>query len=89
MPKGQLADKTYQLDKAALAKSMIIAADGSVQLKGPIVIEPGTSGESKQTLEMRRALRGRQGHPRRPQDAIHLVAKNRVRVRVQVEQSST
>ena len=49
--KGQLGDKTYQLDKDALAKSMTTAADGSMQLKGPIVVEPGSSSESKQTLE--------------------------------------
>ena len=49
--KSQLGDKTYTLDKDVLAKSMVHAADGSIQLKGPIVINPGTSGESKQTLE--------------------------------------
>ena len=49
--KSQLGEKTYQLDKAELAKSMTPAADGSMQLKGPIVVEPGTAGESKQTLE--------------------------------------
>ena len=49
--KGQLGDKTYQLDKDALAKSITTAADGSMQLKGPIVVEPGSSSESKQTLE--------------------------------------
>ena len=49
--KNQLADKTYQLDTAALAKSMTAAPDGSMQLKAPITIEPGTSSESKQTLE--------------------------------------
>ena len=49
--KSQLGDKTYTLDKAALAKSMAPAADGSMQLKGPIVVEPGTASESKQTLE--------------------------------------
>jgi hypothetical protein len=49
--KNQLGDKTYQLDTAALAKSMTSGADGSLQLRGPITIEPGTSGESKQTLE--------------------------------------
>ena len=49
--KNQLADKTYQLDTAVLAKSMTHAADGSMQLKAPIVVEPGTSSESKQTLE--------------------------------------
>ena len=49
--KGQLADKLYQLDKAELAKSMVAAADGTHQLKGPIVIEPGHANESKQTLE--------------------------------------
>ena len=49
--KSQLGDKTYTLDKAVLAQSMTTAADGSRQLKGPIVVDPGTSGESKQTLE--------------------------------------
>jgi hypothetical protein len=49
--KSQLGDKTYSLDKAALAKSMTPASDGSMQLKGPIVVEPGTSAESKQSLE--------------------------------------
>ena len=49
--KSQLGEKTYTLDKAALAKSIVAAADGSMQLKGPIVVEPGTASESKQTLE--------------------------------------
>ena len=49
--KNQLGDKTYQLDTAALAKSMTPAADGSMALKSPIVIEPGAASESKQTLE--------------------------------------
>src|SRR5690349_5226549 len=49
--KSQLGDKTYTLDKAVLAKSMTAAADGSQQLKGPIVVDPGTNSESKQTLE--------------------------------------
>jgi hypothetical protein len=49
--KSQLGDKTYTLDTAALAKSSVQAADGSMQLKGPIVVEPGTASESKQTLE--------------------------------------
>ena len=49
--KGQLGDKTYSLDKALLAKSMTAAPDGSMQLKGPIVVDPGTNAESKQSLE--------------------------------------
>lgn len=49
--KAQLAEKTYQLDKAALAASMQAAADGTQFLKAPIVIEPGHTGESKQMLE--------------------------------------
>ena len=49
--KAQLADKTYQLDKAALAATMLAQSDGTMLLKGPIVIEPGRSSESKQTLE--------------------------------------
>jgi hypothetical protein len=49
--KAQLVDKTYQLDKAALAASMQAAPDGTQFLKAPIVVEPGRTGESKQTLE--------------------------------------
>lgn len=49
--KGQLEEKTYELDKAALAASMVPGADGAMSLKAPIVIEPGRSSESKQTLE--------------------------------------
>jgi len=49
--KSQLGDKTYTLDTAVLAKSMTPVADGSMQLKAPIVVEPGTASESKQSLE--------------------------------------
>jgi DUF917 family protein len=49
--KGQLEDKTYTLDQVALAASMADAGDGSSFLKGPIIIEPGRSSESTQTLE--------------------------------------
>jgi hypothetical protein len=49
--KSQLDDKTYQLDHAALAASMADVGDGSSFLHGPIVIDPGRSSESKQTLE--------------------------------------
>ncbi len=47
--KTQLGDKTYQLDLVALAASM--KADGDMQaLAAPIVVEPGSSGEAKETL---------------------------------------
>ena len=49
--KGQLGDKTYKLDNAALAASMADAGEGLNLLRGPIVIEPGLSSESAQTLE--------------------------------------
>lgn len=49
--KGQLAEKSYQLDHAALAKSMADAGDGASILKAPITIDPGLSSESKQSLE--------------------------------------
>jgi hypothetical protein len=49
--KGQLADKTYKLDHAVLAASMSDAGEGSSFLHGPIVIDPGLSSESKQSLE--------------------------------------
>lgn len=49
--KGQLGDKTYSLDKKALGSSLVAESDGSMSLKGPIIIEPGRSSESKQSLE--------------------------------------
>ena len=50
--KGQLADKTYQLDHAVLAQSLADTPGGGTQtLKSPITIDPGLSSESKQTLE--------------------------------------
>ena len=50
--KGQLADKTYELDHATLAGSMTgAAAAGDSILRAPITIDPGLSSESKQTLE--------------------------------------
>src|SRR5688572_4616932 len=47
----QLGTKTFELDDAALAASMVAQPDGSQLLKGPITIEPGLAAESKQTLE--------------------------------------
>lgn len=58
---GQLGEKTYQLDQAVLAASMKDAADGSAALHGPIVVNPGLSSESKQTLEC--SVRFVDGHP--------------------------
>ncbi len=51
--KGQLAEKTYQLDHAVLAKSLADTpgGGGTQTLKSPITIDPGLSSESKQTLE--------------------------------------
>jgi len=49
--RGQLADKTYQLDHAVLAASLAEGGDGAQVLKAPIVIDPGLSSESRQTLE--------------------------------------
>ena len=49
--KSQLGDKTYKLDHAALSASMVANTDGSMDLKGPIIVEPGRSTESVQTLE--------------------------------------
>jgi hypothetical protein len=49
--KQQLADKTYSLDLAMLGSSMAAQPDGSQLLKGPIVVDPGLTTESKQTLE--------------------------------------
>jgi hypothetical protein len=47
----QLGDKTYALDSSALAASAAEQPDGSLLLKGPIVVQPGLAAESKQTLE--------------------------------------
>ena len=49
--KGQLAEKTYQLDHAVLAASLAEGTDGAQVLRSPITIDPGLSTESKQTLE--------------------------------------
>ena len=49
--KGQLGDKTYQLDHALLAKSMATSSGDAQVLRAPITVEPGLSSESKQTLE--------------------------------------
>ena len=49
--KGQQAEKTYQLDHAALAGSLSDSGDGAHLLRAPITIDPGLSSESKQTLE--------------------------------------
>ena len=49
--KGQLTEKTYQLDHALLAASMAEVGDGSSSLRSPITINPGLASESKQTLE--------------------------------------
>lgn len=59
--KGQLDDKTYQLDHAALATSMAAGSDGVFLLKAPITIDPGLSSESKQSLEC--TVRFVEGHP--------------------------
>lgn len=49
--KGQLGDKTYKLDHDALTASFKDLGDGSSFLRAPIVVDPGLSSESKQTLE--------------------------------------
>jgi hypothetical protein len=49
--KSQLGDKTYSLDKKVLGASLVPESDGSMSLKGPIIVEPGRSTESKQSLE--------------------------------------
>jgi hypothetical protein len=44
-----LGDKAYQLDLKVLAGSMKVEGDMQA-LAAPIVIEPGSSGEAKETL---------------------------------------
>ena len=48
--KTKLGDKTYQLDLVALAASMK-AEDDMQGLSAPIVVDPGSSGEAKETLD--------------------------------------
>lgn len=48
--KNGLGEKTFQLDLAVLGASM--KPDGDMQaLTGPVLIEPGLSGETKMTLD--------------------------------------
>lgn len=47
----RLEGKDYQLDVAALAKSMQDKPDGSQFLSTPIVVEPGLATEAKQVIE--------------------------------------
>jgi hypothetical protein len=49
--KQQLNGKTYTLDLAALGASLKDQAGGMQFLKAPIVIEPGLTSESTQSLE--------------------------------------
>lgn len=49
--KQQLNGKTYSLDLAALGATMKDQGGGMQFLKAPIVIEPGLTTESKQSLE--------------------------------------
>ncbi len=48
---GQLDGKPYKLDLAALAASMKDDSSGLMLLTAPIIIQPGHSSESKQSLE--------------------------------------
>ena len=48
--KTKLGDKPYKLDLVALAASM--KAEGDMQgLAAPIVVDPGTNAEAKETLD--------------------------------------
>ena len=48
--KNEMGNKTFQLDLGVLGASMKPSADMQA-LTGPIVIEPGLSGETKMTLD--------------------------------------
>lgn len=49
--RGQIGDKPYALDRAALVASMKDIGGGSFSLHAPITIEPGLATELKETLE--------------------------------------
>jgi hypothetical protein len=49
--KQQLDGKTYKLDLTVLAASLTEQSGGMEFLKAPIVIDPGLTSESKQSLE--------------------------------------
>lgn len=55
--KTRMEGKAYELDLATLGASMKPEADLQV-LSGPIVIQPGTDGEVKQTLECKVRMGG-------------------------------
>ena len=47
----RLEGQVYRLNEKALAGSKTEAADGTTNFSGEIILKPGTSGESKQTLD--------------------------------------
>lgn len=46
-----LDGQVYRLNEKALAGSKTEAADGTTNFSGEIILKPGTSGESKQTVD--------------------------------------
>lgn len=47
----RLEGQVYRLDEKGLIASKSEAADGNAVYKGELTLKPGTSGESKQTLD--------------------------------------
>lgn len=48
---SRLAGQVYRLDEKGLVASKSQAADGNAVFQGEIIFKPGTSGETKQTLD--------------------------------------
>jgi len=47
----RLQGQVYRLDEAELKASKADAADGNTTFKGKVILKPGTSGESMQTMD--------------------------------------
>ena len=47
----RLEGQVYRLDEAELKASKADAADGNTTFKGKVILKPGTSGESMQTMD--------------------------------------
>lgn len=47
----RLEGQVYRLDEEEVVKSKSTAADGNLTFKGTVILKPGTSGETTQTLD--------------------------------------
>lgn len=50
---SRLSGQVYRLDEAKLSASKTTLADGNISFKAEVVFKPGTSGETRQTMDCR------------------------------------